>query len=173
MIRTGLGKIGASCAFALLACAPLAHAQTDRPATADDTREVNLRAYVELLRSDLRAQKVAVITEVMQFTEAEDAKFWPVYREYETELAAINSDRMKLIKDYAQSYETLTDAQADNFATRALALETRRQTLTAAYYQRFKSVLPAKTAVRFLQVEHQILLLLDLQIAASLPVAER
>ncbi len=37
------------------------------------------------------------------------------------------------------------------------------------YYERFKSVLPAKTAARFLQVEHQILLLMDLQIAASLP----
>jgi hypothetical protein len=32
---------------------------------------------------------------------------------------------------------------------------------------------PAKTAARFLQVEHQILLLLDLQIAASLPIVER
>jgi hypothetical protein len=172
MIRTGFTKVGASCVFALLACARLAHAQATPQATVD-TRDVNLRAYVELLRSDLRAQKVAVITEMMQFTEAEDAKFWPVYREYETELAKINDDRMALIKDYADSYEALTDATADRLARAALGLEAKRQALTASVYDRLTAVLPPKTAARFLQVEHQILLLLDLQIAAALPIASR
>ena len=32
--------------------------------------------------------------------------------------------------------------------------------------------LGAKTAMRFLQVEHQLMLLIDLQIASSLPIAE-
>ena len=123
MVRTRHLKVGAAWVLALLACARLAHAQATGPAAAADTREVNLRAYVELLRSDLRAQKVAIITEVMQFTEAEDAKFWPVYREYETELAKINDDRIALIKEYAASYETLTDATADRLARGALDLE--------------------------------------------------
>lgn len=70
----------------------------------------NLRAYVELLRSDVRARKVGIITEVMQFTDAEDAKFWPVYRENETELAKVNDDRLALIKEYAVSYDKMTDA---------------------------------------------------------------
>jgi hypothetical protein len=137
------------------------------------TREVNLRAYVELLRSDLRSQKVAVITEVMQFTEAEDAKFWPVYREYETELAKINDDRMALIKDYALNYETLTDSAADRLARSALDLEARRTALKLKYYDRLTSGISPRTAARFLQVENQILLLLDLQIAASLPIASK
>jgi hypothetical protein len=172
MVRTGHLKIATTCVFALLVCARLAHAQA-APGAANETREVNLRAYAELLRSDLRGQKIAIITEVMQFSEEEDAKFWPVYREYETELAKINDDRMKLIKDYALAYETLTDAVADRLAKEALSLEGRRHALTERYYERFKSVLPAKTAARFIQVEHQILLLLDLQIASSLPIASR
>ena len=150
----------------------LALAQSANPAAADDTRDVNLRAYAELLRSDLRSQKVAIITEVMEFTEAEDAKFWPVYREYETELAKINDDRLALIKEYARNYETLTDAVADRLARGALDLEARRHTLKATYYDRFKAALSPRTAARFLQVENQILLLLDLQIAASLPIAQ-
>jgi hypothetical protein len=173
MMRTTPLTIGASVIVALLAGAPLAHAQAGATAPQADPREINLRAYVELLRSDLRAQKVAVIAEVMEFTEKEDAAFWPVYREYEAELAKINSDRMSLIKDYAKGFDTLTDATADGFAVRALGLEARRQTLLENFYKRFKAVVPAKTAARFLQVEHQILLLMDLQIAASLPVVER
>jgi hypothetical protein len=172
MNRTRRLRAGAAGLFAWLACAPLAHAQTKAP-TAADTRDINLRAYVELLRSDLRSQKVAIITEVMEFTEAEDKAFWPVYREYEKELAAINDDRMALVKDFAVGFDTLTDAKADGLAVRALGLETRRQALLERYYARFKAVVPAKTAARFLQVEHQILLLLDLQIASSLPIVER
>jgi hypothetical protein len=162
-------RLGALALLVLLAPATRALAQT-KPA--DDSREQNLRAYAELLRSDLRSQHVAVITELMQFTEAEDAKFWPLYREYETDLSKINDDRIKLVKEYAASYETLTDEIADRLARGALDLEQRRNALKASYYDRFKTALSAKTAARFLQVENQILLLLDLQIAASLPVAQ-
>jgi hypothetical protein len=39
-------------------------------------------------------------------------------------------------------------------------------------YERVKSALSAKTAARFLQVEHQLLLIIDLQIASSLPIVK-
>ena len=170
MIRHRL--LTATAALGLWALPTLALAQAAKPATPDDTRDINLRAYAELLRSDLRSQKIAIITELMDFTEAEDAKFWPVYREYETELAKINDDRIALIKDYAANYETMTDAVADRLARGALDLEARRNALKATYYDKFKAALSAKTAAKFLQVENQILLLLDLQIAASLPIVQ-
>jgi hypothetical protein len=166
--------IGGLVALALFAEAPQARAQTTLLAGAiDESRDLNLRAYAELMRSDIRAQAVAIITGIMQFTDQEDAKFWPIYREFETELAKINDERLKVIVEYAASYDTLTDATADRLATAALSLESRRQTLKANYYDRFKAALPAKTAARFLQVENQLLLLLDLQIAAGLPIASR
>jgi len=159
-------------AFALVAAlASPAFAQT-KPTSPEETRDTNLRAYTELLRSDLRTEKIAVITEIMQFTEEEDAKFWPVYRAHETALAALNDARMKLIQDYAASFETLTDDAADRFTRGALDLQVRRQTELAGYYDKLRAVLPARTAARALQVEHQFLLILDLQIAASLPLAQ-
>lgn len=147
-------------------------AQTAKPPTADETREANLRMYVELLRSDVRAQAVAIITEVMEFSEAEDAKFWPVYRDFERDLAALNDQRLALIKEYAANYTQLTDAVADKLARGVLDLEGKRHELKVKYYDRFKSVLAPKTAAKFLQVENQILLLLDLQLASSLPVVQ-
>jgi hypothetical protein len=166
--------IGALLACALLVGAAPASAQ---PATrdavrGDATRDANLRAYIDLLRSDLRAQRVAIITELMRFTDEEDARFWPIYRNYERDLSAINDDRIALIKDYAANYERLTNEVADKLARGALDLEGRRHALQVQYYDRLASAISAKTAARFLQVEHQILLLLDLQIAASLPVVE-
>ena len=135
-------------------------------------REANLRTYVELMRSDIRTQKVAIITEMMEFTEAEDKAFWPIYREYETELAAINDERLAMIAEYAKGYNQMSDGLADKLVAKALELNTRRNALQAKYYDRFKAALRPVKAARYMQVEHQILLLLDLQIAASLPVIQ-
>ena len=56
------------------------------PAAASADKTLNLAAYVELLRSDVRTEKIAIITEVMGFTEAEDTAFWPIYRAYDAEM---------------------------------------------------------------------------------------
>jgi len=172
MMRSALLHTGTALTLAVCLCPRPVLAQAPKVASPSDTREANLRAYVELLRSDVRSQRVAIITELMGFTEAEDAAFWPVYREYETELGKVNDDRLALVKEYAASYGTLTDAVADRLARGALDVEGRRNALKARYYDRFKSVLSPKAAARFLQIENQMLLILDLQIAASLPIVQ-
>src|SRR5918993_2939843 len=93
----------------LMSCAISAQAQ---PATGPEgqTKTLNLSAYAELLRSDIRAQKVAILTEVMGFTEAEDTAFWPIYREYDLEMAALGDERVALIAEYAANYSQVTDA---------------------------------------------------------------
>jgi hypothetical protein len=137
-----------------------------------ETKSLNLSAYAELLRSDVRTQKVAILTEVMGFTEAEDAAFWPIYREYDAEMSKLGDERVALIAEYANSYENLTDAVADKLASKALDLEARRQALKAKSYERVKTALSPRTALRFLQVEHQLQLIIDLQISAALPIAK-
>ena len=154
----------------MMAWAVTAHAQTAKD-PAGQTKALNLSAYAELLRSDVRAQKVAILTEVMGFTEAEDKAFWPIYREYDLEMAKLGDERTAMIEEYVNSYSKLTDEIADRLATRALDLEARRQAVKAKCYQRVKAAMAPRTAVRFLQVEHQLLLLIDLQISALLPIA--
>lgn len=167
MVRPALG----ACLLLLGLTAPAAIAQS--PTTSDrDTRQANLRAYVDLLRSDIRAEKVAIITELMAFTEAEDKAFWPIYREYDAELTALNDEKLKGIQEFADNYATLTDAMADSLATRALDLETRRTALKQKYHARIKTELSPRIAARFLQIESQILLLIDLQIVAALPIIQ-
>jgi hypothetical protein len=142
-------------------------------ATKQEAQTLNLHAYAELLRSDVRTQKVAIITEVMGFTEAEDAAFWPVYREYDLEMSKLGDERVSLIEEYAANYDKMNDAIADKLATKALDLEARRQAVKAKSYEQVKKVLSPQTALRFLQVEHQLQLVIDLQISASLPIAAK
>ena len=42
-----------------------------------ESQETNIRAYVELLRVDVRTKKTAIFTEIMQFNDQQAAKFWP------------------------------------------------------------------------------------------------
>jgi hypothetical protein len=141
------------------------------PTSEQQTKALNLSAYAELLRADVRAQKVAIITEVMGFTDKEDEAFWPIYREYDLEMSKLGDERVALIADYAKNYANVTNEVAERLASRALELEARRQELKGQVYQKVKKALSPLTAARFLQVEHQLLLLIDLQIAASLPIA--
>lgn len=140
--------------------------------TASETKDINLRAYVELLRADVRAQKVAFFTELMDFSPEEDKAFWPIYRAYDTELSAINDERITGIEEYARNFQNVSDALADKLAVKAIELERRRTALKEKYYAQFKTALNAPIAARFLQIENQLLLIIDLQIAASLPIVK-
>jgi hypothetical protein len=159
-------------ALALVVSAGVTGHVQSTPATEREAKALNLSAYAELLRSDVRAQKVAILTEVMGFTEAEDKAFWPIYREYDAEMAKLGDERVALIAEYAANYSKLTDDVAEKLASKALDLESRRQAVKAKCYERVKTAVAPKTALRFLQVEHQLLLLIDLQISASLPIVK-
>ncbi len=127
-------------------------------------------AYIELLRSDARTQKVAVVAEALQLTDEESTAFWPVHREYELELSKIIDDRIELIKNYAQNYDNLTNEKAKELARKVFALEKRRTKLKKKYFKKFEKALSAIIAAKFIQVESQINLLIDLQIASELPL---
>jgi hypothetical protein len=161
----------ATAALALMMTTAAAAGAQTTPPSGEQTKTLNLSAYAELLRGDLRVQKVAIITEVMGFSEAEDKAFWPIYRDYDADMAKLGDERVTLIADYAKHYDTLTDEVADKLARQAIDLEGRRQAAKGKLYDKLRSTLGPRTALRALQVEHQLQLLIDLQIAAALPIA--
>jgi hypothetical protein len=130
----------------------------------------NVNAYIELLKSDVKTQKIAIIAEVMQFTKKESSAFWPVHKQYENELSGIIDDKIELIKDYAQNYDNLTDEKARELAREVFSLEKRRTKLKKKYFRKFERALSATIAAKFIQIENQINLLYDLQIASELPL---
>jgi len=135
-----------------------------------DAHEKNVQAYIDLLRSDVRRQKAEIMGAVMLLS-AEDAKrFWPIYADYDAELKKLNDQRIENIKEYSRLYAELTDAKADELIVRSLTYQKERGELFAKTYERVKQELGAITAARFAQIEHQLLLIIDLQITSALPI---
>ncbi len=128
--------------------------------------------YLELVRSDIKTQKVAMITEVMQLNEQEGEVFWPVYREYELELSKVGDQRIALLKDYAANYETMTDEKAKELVNWAFKIDEDRLKLQKKYYKKLEKELGAMKAARWSQAENQIGLLIDVRIASEVPLVK-
>ena len=135
-----------------------------------DARERNIQEYIILMRADVRQQKAEIMGAIMLLSAADATKFWPIYDEYDGELTKLNDQKVQNIKEYARGYDQMTDAKADELIQNALAYQKQRSDLLAKTYDRVKQAVGAVTAARFVQIENQLLLLIDLQIASSLPV---
>ena len=132
-----------------------------------DSAQREQQAKSDIIRSDIRAQKTALINNTMRFNDAEMKAFWPVYRVFESKQTALNDERLKLIASYADAGATLSDKEADAMAVSVLEFESRRTALKREYYKKLKAALPIKTAVKALALEQQISLLVDSEIAAK------
>lgn len=137
---------------------------------AADNQKTNIQAYIQLLRSDVRQQKAEIMGSVMMLSAADAAKFWPIYTEYDAELSKLNDLRMANIHEYSRSYAQMTDEKADQLIRNAMSYQKQRGELVAKYYDRVKQELGAITAARFVQIENQLLSIVDLRIAAELPI---
>ena len=134
--------------------------------------EFGFRNFEEVIRADMRAKHAGMITKVMVLSEKEAQAFWPVFRDYEKDLMKLNDERLRILKEYAQSYETLTEEKANDLAERTLDWQAGRVKPMRDYYKKFSKALSPKTAAKFLQAENQIWLLIDLQVASEVPLVK-
>jgi len=153
-------------------------AQTTTPAPASkaksspeaDTKKKNLDSYIALMRRDVRQEKAEIMGAMMVLSTQDAAKFWPIYSEYDQELTKLNDQRLQNIKDYVQNYNDMTDEKADQLIQSAVAYQKARTELLAKTYEKVKQALGGIQAARFGMVEHQLLAIIDLQVASSLPI---
>jgi hypothetical protein len=129
-------------------------------------------SYIEILKSEIKTDKKAIITETMQFTEQQSAAFWPIYNEFEYELEKLSNKRIANIKDFAANYDSLTNEKADELIKASFSFLDDRFDLNHKYYKKFAEVLTPIVAAKYMQLENQIQLILDLSIAENLPLAK-
>jgi Spy/CpxP family protein refolding chaperone len=125
---------------------------------------------IQLLRSDIQADKNKIIADTMQFTDAESTAFWPVYRDYTRDQQVIGDDRVRVIKDYLQNYDSLDDNKAKDMVQRMINIEDRTLNLREDYWPKFMKALGAKRAAKFYQVDNRLTLIINLQLADNIPL---
>jgi hypothetical protein len=136
----------------------------------NDTEKMNIEAYIELLREDVWDEKAQLLGAVLQLNATEAAKFWPIFDEYNAELTKLHDSMRANVKFYASEYSQMTDDKANRVIKGAIDHRRQQLELLERYHERVKQALGAVTAARFIEVEHQLLLLIDLQLLAPLPI---
>lgn len=137
---------------------------------ADAQNQVASDQDVQLLRQNLRQQRKQIMAANMVLTPDEATKFWPIFDQYRKEAIQPNDDRWALIKDYATNYNTMTDAQAQEYMKRSTAVDEQLMNLRMKYVPIFEKVISAKKTALWYQIDHRIDLMINLQLASTIPM---
>jgi len=149
----------------------LTSTQEVRPVPSEDFRTPS-DEQIQLLRKDIRAQRKQLIAANMKLRGAETEKFWPIYEAYVDELVAINRTKYDLLKQYAASYDTMTDQEAGTSVGKWVTVDESVAQLRLKYIPIFRKVLSARNTALFFQLDRRIQLMIDLQLVSQLPLIE-
>lgn len=127
-------------------------------------------AYIEALKSDIRAHTRKIVEANMHLTEKEAAVFWPLYDRYDYDLSKLNYERASIYDFYVDNYRTLSDEQAKDLVRRMHYVERWKLSLDEKIAREMGKVLPMRTVLRFLQIARQIDRLVSLKIMTEAPL---
>jgi hypothetical protein len=154
---------------ALLLCSVPTYAQTAQSNAASNTAT---DTDLKLLREDIRSERVRLVAANLPLNDAEASKFWPLYDQFLAEVSKIGDARVALLKEYAQSYDTMTDAQANDLMKRSAALDQQFSELLMKYVPIFEKVISAKKTARWYQIDRRLDLLINIELAANIPMVD-
>jgi Spy/CpxP family protein refolding chaperone len=167
LVRTTLACFAAVCLVGVSALA-LPPAQQPRPASS--TTPMNVDEVLKAVRFDLQTSRADIIAKNVVLTSEQAAKFWPVFEKYQKEQGAIMDAQLKGIQKYAEKYETLDDAGALGLMKAHLDRDQKMVTLRQTYLAEFQKVLPARLAVRIIQIDRRVSLAHQIEFSSQIPL---
>ena len=146
--------------------------QAPRQLNASDDFQPITDADIQMMRKDIRSQRKQLIAANMKLTDAEAEKFWPIYDQYVSELVQMNGTKYDLIKQYVETGGALTDAEADRAVKKWVDVDQSVAELRRKYIPIIRKVLSPKSTALFYQLDRRVQLMIDLQLASSLPLVQ-
>jgi hypothetical protein len=156
----------AAIAVLFLAVGPVVAQTTPDPAKV----RADIDKAIEALRKDARAGKADILGKTMALDSTQAAAFWPIYKQYEAEVQTLGNERLGIIQDMAEHFDSMDDAKAKALTDRQIALEEKKLALVKKYRDEMMKALPAKTVARWLQVESRLNKLVELTVASEIPL---
>lgn len=105
-------------------------------------------------KEQMKAKKVAFITEKLELTEEESAAFWPVYNQMEEDLHTLRTNFRKERKS-DKKLEDMTDEEVDALMTKAFDFKQKELDIKKRYHVKFKQVLPVRKVAKLYHLEKE------------------
>ena len=152
--------------IAVAAVAAIGAAETTLAQTAPNSRD-----QTELLISQIQTDKRAVVLSAMEMSDAEVAKFTPIYDAYQAEMKGIMTRGTEVVNKFASNYDTMTDDAAKAILKDFFKVRDDRNALVKTYAKKMEKELPATKVLRWVQIENKLNALLDFEAARIVPLS--
>ena len=137
------------------------------------TLSAQTKADLDKQIGQIQSDRNSIVAANLPLTTEQTTTFWPLYKEYRGEMQKVGDRMLKLITDYANSYNTtLTDEQAAALLKEFLALQGEMLKVKEKYAPRFGAILPAKSVLRFYQLENKLDVYLMKNLVSQVPLAK-
>ena len=138
------------------------------PAAAED--KIADVTDMQALRASVRADKKAYVASVLKLTDAESAKFWPIYDAYQRDMDLVNRERNIVIVDLVGADKPLSDLYAKSLAKEIVLADDMEAKSRRTLYNKLMRALPAKKAAQFLQLDAKIRAVQAYDVASTIPL---
>lgn len=127
----------------------------------------HLRALIEPAQSSIRLHKAWVIAQNLRLADEEGPHFDPFHPQYNEDMDSLN-DRMSLTRKCVAAGEAMNIAAARPGAQGPSGLDAQLTKLKRTYFKSCQAGVPASKAARIFQIDGQLMVVIDLQIAGTL-----
>jgi hypothetical protein len=126
--------------------------------------------HIELMKKDLQALSKDIVKENLALTEEQGMAFWPIYDEYNAAMDKLFDEQINLSAEYMLDYLALSDETAAGLIQKFSEFDQNKLDTQKEYTQKFLEVLPAKVVGKFIQIDHRLDLMIELQRASRIPL---
>ena len=106
-------------------------------------------------KEQIKAQKVAFITNKLDLTVEEAQRFWPVYNEFDDKKEELQKTFIQNRWFEELNVESLTDEEAIQIADEQIIMAQKQLDLRKKYYIMYKSILPPKKVLLLFKAEKE------------------
>ena len=125
---------------------------------------------IKQMRAEVGQDRRDIVAASMLLTPEEGKSFWPLYDQYRAEQHKLGDRKVRLIKDFVATRETMTDEQAEKLRNEAFAIEKQRTSIKEDYAAKMSKVLSGRIVTRFFQIDNKLDSLVDASLAARVPL---
>jgi len=96
-------------------------------------QDATTSADEQILLKQIQTDRRGVYAEYLKLTDAESKAFWPIYDEYEAKSKVLVDRYLAMVNNFAEKYDTLTDAEASEILKERLTIERKKLDLKVKY----------------------------------------
>lgn len=139
--------------ISLLLAGVAAAQKKQSPAPPGQTAEKNQAAEKNRTAEQRRRR---IVAKNVELSDAEGAKFWPLYKAYRVEKNELMGKTARLLREYRVNAANIDDEKALDMLKRMQRIREKEVELSRSYVDRFAEVLPTRKVLRYYQVENRL-----------------